>query len=176
LRRTFSGKYEWFFGYTRSSARTSAALDYSLVNPIYGVEGPGPLPWDSPNRVHMWGWAPLPNASLPSFLQFATRNTTLDYLLEYRSGFPFNVIDQYGFLVGAPASYRLPYYFNFNLHVERQFHALHYLWAWRVGVNNLTNSRNPNYVDNILGSPAFLTYGRGATRAFTMRLRMLGRK
>ena len=176
LRRTFAGKYEWFLGYTRSSAHTSAALDYSLLNPIYGTQGPGLLPWDSANRIHMWGWAPLPNASLPRFLQFATRNTTLEYLAEYRTGFPFNVIDEYGFLVGPPDSRRLPYYFNLNLHVERQFHAMRYLWAWRVGVNNLTNSANPNYVDNILGTPAFLSYGRGTGRAFTMRLRMLGRK
>ncbi len=45
-----------------------------------------------------------------------------------------------------------------------------------MGVNNLTNNGNPNVVDNVYGTPAFLTYGRGQTRAFTMRLRMLGRK
>ena len=176
LRRTFAGRYQWFLGYTRSSARTNAALDYSLLNPIYGAQGAGPVPWDAPSRIHMWGWAPLPNASLPSFLQFTTRNTTLQYMVEYRTGFPFSVLDQNGFLSGLPNADRLPGYFNLNLHVERQFHALKYLWAWRVGVNNLTNSSNPNYVDNVLGTPAFLTYGRGQTRAFTMRLRMLGRK
>jgi hypothetical protein len=176
LRRTFAGKYEWFLGYTRSSSRTNAALDYSLINPIFGPQMPGPFPWDAPNRIHMWGWVPLPNASLPAFLRFTTRNTTLAYLAEYRTGFPFNVVDQSSFLAAPPDTHRLPDYFNLNLHVERQFHALRYLWAWRVGVNNLTNSSNPNYVDNVLGTPAFLTYGRGQTRAFTMRLRMLGRK
>ncbi len=176
LRRTFAGKYEWFLGYTRSSARTSAALDYSLLNPIYGAQGAGPLPWDAPTRIHMWGWLPLPNASLPAFLRFTTHATTAAYMVEYRSGFPFNVVDQNGFLYGYPDSRRLPGYFNLNLHFERQFHALHNLWAWRVGVNNLTNNGNPNYVDNVLGTPAFLTYGRGQPRAFTMRLRMLGRK
>jgi Carboxypeptidase regulatory-like domain/TonB-dependent Receptor Plug Domain len=176
LRRTFAGKYEWFLGYARSSARTNAALDYSLLNPIYGPQGPGRFPWDAPNRIHMWGWIPVPNASLPEFLRFTTRNTTLAYLAEYRTGFPFSVVDENSFLAGRPESNRLPAYFNLNVHVERQFHALHYLWAWRVGVNNLTNSGNPNYVNNVLGTPAFLTYGRGQTRAFTMRLRMLGRK
>ncbi len=175
-RRTFAGKYEWFFGYTRSSSRTNAALDYSLINPIFGPQMPGPFPWDAPNRIHMWGWLPVPNASLPSFLRFATRHTTLAYMAEFRTGFPFNVVDENGFLYGSPGSHRLPDYFNLNVHVERQFHALRYLWAWRVGVNNLTNSGNPNYVNNVAGTPAFLTYGRGQTRAFTMRLRMLGRK
>src|SRR5207248_10028974 len=34
VRRTFGGKFEWVGGYTRSSARTDAAVDYSLENPI----------------------------------------------------------------------------------------------------------------------------------------------
>ncbi len=132
LRRTFAGKYEWFLGYTRSSSRTNAALDYSLVNPIFGPQLPGPFSWDAPNRVHMWGWAPVPNKSLPEFLKFTTRNTTLAYLVEYRTGFPFSVVDQQGFMIGSPGSRRLPAYFNLNLHVERQFHALRYFGhgAW----------------------------------------------
>jgi hypothetical protein len=176
LKRTFAGRYEWFLGYTRSSSRTNDDVMYSLVNPIFGPQLPGPLPWDAPNRIHMWGWAPLPHASLPKFLQFTTRNTTAAYLVEYRTGFPFSVVDQQGFMLGLPGEMRLPGYFSVNLHFERQFHALHYLWAWRVGVDNLTNNGNPNFVNNVLGTPDYLTYGRGQARAFTMRLRMLGKK
>jgi hypothetical protein len=43
-------------------------------------------------------------------------------------------------------------------------------------VDNLTNNGNPNFVNNVFGSPDYLTYGRGQARAFTMRLRMLGKK
>jgi hypothetical protein len=96
--------------------------------------------------------------------------------VEYRTGFPFDVVNEEGFLVGAPGSRRFPNYFNINLHLERQFRALHYLWAWRFGFNNLTNGDNPNAVKNVIGTPHFLTYGRGQTRAFTVRLRLLGRK
>jgi hypothetical protein len=124
----------------------------------------------------MWGWAPLPNASLPKRLQFVTHNTTAAYLVEYRTGFPFGLVDQQGFMAGPPGGMRLPGYFNVNLHFERQFHALHYQWAWRVGADNLTNNGNPNFVNNVTGTPVFLTYGRGQARAFTMRLRMLGKK
>src|SRR5262249_12017981 len=35
LRRTFAGQFEWFLGYTRSRSRNSAAIDYSLENPIF---------------------------------------------------------------------------------------------------------------------------------------------
>ncbi|HYW46377.1 MAG TPA: carboxypeptidase regulatory-like domain-containing protein [Bryobacteraceae bacterium] len=176
VRHTFAGKYEWFAGYTRSSTRSNAAVEYALENPVFGPQGPGPFQWDTPNRFHMWGWAPLPNRILPPFLKFLTRNTSADYLVEYRTGFPFQVVDEDGMLVGRPNSARLPDYFNINLHLERQFRALHYLWAWRFGYNNLTNNGNPNVVNNVIGTPQFLTYGRGQVRAFSVRLRMLGRK
>ena len=176
LRHTFAGKYEWFLGYTRSSARSSAAVDYSLENPVFGPQGPGPYAWDTPNRVHMWGWAPVPNRILPRWLRFLTANTTAAYLVEYRTGFPFGIVDESGVLMGRPNSRRLPYYFNINLHLERQFRALHYLWAWRFGYNNLTDNDNPNVVNNVYGGPQFLTYGRGQARAFSVRLRFLGRK
>ena len=176
IRRTFAGQFEWFAGYTRSSARSSAAVDYSLENPIFAAQAPGPFQWDAPHRFHMWGWAPLPKRFLPRSLQFLTRDTTAAYLVEYRTGFPFGVVDQDGFLVGPPNSRRLPGYFDINLHFERKFRALHYLWAWRFGFNNLTNNGNPNIVNNVLGSPQFLTYGRGQLRAFSVRLRMLGRR
>jgi len=86
------------------------------------------------------------------------------------------VVDEGGVQVGPPGSVRYPDYFNVNLHFERKFMALHYLWAWRFGFNNLTNNSNPITVNNIEGTPEFRTYGRGQVRAFSVRLRMLGRK
>ena len=174
LRHTFAGKFEWFAGYTRSSARSNAAVDYSLENPIFASQGAGPVPWDAPNRFHVWGWAPLPNHFLPAGLKFITRNTTVGYLVEYRTGFPFSVVNQQGFMVGNPNSMRYPNYFNINLTIERRFTAIHYLWAWRFGYNNLTDNPNPNVVNNVMGTPQYLTYGRGQVRAFNVRLRFLG--
>ena len=176
IRRTFAGKYEWFAGYTRSSSRTNAVVEYSLENPIFSMQMPGPYPWDATNRFHMWGWVPLPNRRLPPALRFITNNTTAAYLIEYRTGFPFDVVDEQGFMAGPPGSMRFPGYFNVNLHFERKFQALHYLWAWRFGFNNILNCGNPNAVNNVQGTPEFLTYGRGQARAFSVRLRMLGRK
>lgn len=176
LRHTFAGKFEWFAGYTRSSARSNAAVEYSLENPIFGPQGPGPAPWDAPNRFHTWGWAPLPNRILPHALKFITRNTSLAYLVEYRTGFPFSVVDQQGFMVGDPNSMRFPLYFNMNLSLERRFTAIHYLWAWRFGFNNITDNPNPNVVNNVTGTPQYLTYTRGQVRAFNVRLRFLGHR
>jgi hypothetical protein len=175
MKRTFAGKYEWFAGYTRSSAHTSAAVDYSLQNPIFAQQMPGPLTWDTPNRIHMWGWVPIPRQTHNRLLDFLTRNLTAAYMVEYRTGFPFSVVDQEGFLIGQPNARRYPDYFSINLHLERQFRAIHYVWAWRFGFDNLTNNGNPNFVNNVFGSPQFLTYGRGQQRAFSVRLRFLGR-
>jgi hypothetical protein len=176
LRHTFAGQFEWFAGYTRSSSRSNAAVEYSLENPVFSVQMPGPVPWDAPNRFHTWGWAPVPKQLLPKFLNFAIRNTTLAYLVEYRSGFPFGVVDEEGTAVGAPNSWRFPDYFNINLSFERRFRAMHYQWAWRFGFNNITNNGNPNVVNNVIGTPQFLAYGRGQARAFNVRLRFLGRR
>lgn len=176
LKRTFAKQFEWSVGYTRSRARTNAAVDYSLENPLFALQAPGPLAWDSPNRVHLWGWTPLPNRILPRRLRFLTRNTTAAMLLEYRTGFPFNVVDQGGFLVGQPESTRYPYYLTADLAFERRFRAVHALWAWRAGLDNLTDHRNPNEVENVIGTPQFLTFYRGPSRALVLRLRFLGRK
>lgn len=176
VRRTFAGQFEWFAGYTRSSARSNAVVDYSIENPIFAPQAPGPFPWDAPNRFITWGWAPLPKRMLPRALRFLSRETNAAYLVEYHTGFPFGVVNESGVMVGAPNSRRVPSYFNINLHFERKFRFMHYLWAWRFGFNNITNSGNPNVVNNNVDSPTFLTYGRGQLRAFSVRLRLLGRR
>jgi hypothetical protein len=176
LRRTFSGQYEWFGGYTYSRAKSNAVIDYSLENPIFANQAPGPVDWDTPHRFLTWGWAPLPRTILPPGLNSLLRNTTVVYLLEARTGFPFSVVNEEGFLVGRPNERRFPSYFSVNLHLERRFGFLHYQWAWRFGLNNLTNHGNPNVVNNNIDSPLFLTYERGQQRAFTVRLRFLGRR
>jgi hypothetical protein len=176
VRRTFARQYEWSAGYTRSSARTNAAVDYSLENPIFARQGPGPFPWDAPHRLLSWGWAPIPQRLLPERLRFVTRETTVAFLAEYRTGFPFSVVNEEGFLVEPPNSRRFPRYFNINLHFERKFRAMHYLWAWRFGFNNITNNGNPNVVNNVIDAPGFLAFGRGQQRAFSVRLRLLGKR
>lgn len=176
VRRTFGGKFEWVSGYTYSRARSNAVVEYSLENPIFAPQAPGPVEWDTPHRFMMWGWAPLPRAILPPVLNWLLKDTNASYLAEARSGFPFSVVNEEGFSVGKPNERRLPYYFNINLHLERRFQFLNYLWAWRFGFNNLTNHGNPNVVNNNIDSPFFLNYGRGQHRAFSVRLRFLGRR
>jgi len=174
VRKTI-GRFEWMGSYTKSSARSDAVIDYSLEDPMFAPQAPGPFPWDAPERFLTWGWAPLPKRILPRWLRPVINDTTVAYLAEYRTGFPFSVVNDENLLVGDPNSRRLPSYFNINLHFERRFRFMHYQWAWRFGVNNLVNSGNPNVVNNNIDSPMFLAYGRGQQRAINVRLRFLGR-
>jgi hypothetical protein len=176
IRRTFSGHFEWFAGYTHSKARANAVVDYSLESPLFAPQAPGPYSWDTPNRLLTWGWAPLPHWLVPRRLGFLVHETSVTFLAEYHTGFPFDVVNEQGVLVGPPNSTRFPAYMNLNLHFERKFRFMHYLWAWRFGFNNITNSGNPNVVNNNIDSPAYLTYGRGQLRAFAVRLRFLGKR
>jgi hypothetical protein len=176
LRRTFAGKFEWFGGYTWSHSRSDAVVEYSLESPIYARQAPGRFEWDAPHRFLTWGWAPFPGRHLPPPLRFLLQETTLSYLAETRTGFPFSAVDEEGFLAGPPNARRFPAYFNVNLHLERRFRFAGALWGWRFGFNNLTNNGNPNVVNSNVSSSEFLTYGRGQPRAFSVRLRFLGRK
>jgi hypothetical protein len=176
VKRTFLAKYQWFASYTRSAAHANAVVNYSVDNPIFSPQAAGPLPWDAPNRLLMWGWAPIEKTWFPHFLQAVVGDTDAQLLLDFRSGYPFSAVTETGNLAGAPDSYRMPFYGTVNVALERRFPFHGYLWAWRVGVVNALNRENPNVVNNDFNSPAFLTYARGQARAVNVRLRFLGKK
>jgi hypothetical protein len=176
LRRTFLSKYQWFASYTRSEARANAVINYSIENPIFAPQAGGPLPWDAPNRVLVWGWAPVEKTWFPQFMARIIGETDAQILLDYRTGFPFSVTNESGGLVGAPDSMRFPDYVTVNIALERKFPFRGYLWAWRVGLINSLNRANPNVVNNDIDSPQYLAFARGQSRAVNVRLRFLGRK
>jgi len=150
--------------YTRSSARSSYLLDPDLDNLVYGTPGEGPVGWDTPHRVLAWGWTTL------------TKRLQAGYSLEWRSGFPFNVLNENQEVVGEANSERFPNYFSINLHLERRFRFANYEWAFRAGFNNLTDHPNPSAVNNNIDSPEFLSFTGLQDRAFLGRIRFLGKK
>ncbi len=163
-RRAFGRGYEMMASYTRSSARSNMVFDFNIDTPVFSSRTEGPLPWDTPNRFISWGWFPL------------VRRFDLAYSLEWRDGFPFSLVDQNQQVVGTPNSRRLPAHFSLNVHVERRFQMLGLRWALRAGFNNVTGRDNPTGVNNNIDSPEFLTFGGAQGRAFTGRIRFLGRK
>jgi hypothetical protein len=165
LTRSFKERYPWMISYARSSARSSAVVDFSPDNPIYGSQGYGPQDWDSPNRLISSAAFPVPR-----FEKYL-----LSYFLEWHSGFPFSSVDSAQRLVSLPNRGRLPDYFSLNLHCERRFKLWRTQWALRGGFNNLTNNSNPVVVNNIIDSPDYLRFSGGQGRVFTGRIRFLGR-
>jgi hypothetical protein len=164
VQRAFKGNYQVLASYTRSRAHSNAVLDPNIDNPVFGLQAGGPLSWDAPNHFISWGWMPL------------VKKFDLAYSLEWRDGFPFNVVNQQQRLVGTPNSHRFPAYFSLNPHIERRFTLFSYYVALRAGFNNVTNRKNPTVVNNNVDSPQFLTFGGTQHRVFTGRIRFLGRK
>ncbi|HWE50801.1 MAG TPA: carboxypeptidase regulatory-like domain-containing protein [Bryobacteraceae bacterium] len=176
LRRTFLSKYQWFASYTRSESRANAVINYAIENPIFAPQSGGPLPWDAPNRVLAWGWAPVEKTWFPHFMSRLIGDTDAQLLFDYRTGFPFTVTNEAGEIVGAPNSMRFPDYATVDVALERKFPFRGYLWAWRVGLINSLNRANPNVVNSDIDSPQYLAFARGQSRAVNVRLRFLGRK
>jgi hypothetical protein len=176
VKRTFLSKYQWFASYTHSEARTNAVLSYSIENPLLSPQAGGPLPWDAPNRVTTWGWAPIQKTWFPAFARPVVGDTDIQILADFRTGFPFSATSEAGYLVGAPNDLRFPNYMTLNVAFERRFPFHGYLWAFRVALINSLNRANPNVVNSDFNSPQFLAFQRGQARAVNVRLRFIGRK
>jgi hypothetical protein len=170
-RHTFENGAVLFGSFTRSRANTDQALDPQLGLLYFAPQQGAPLLWDAPNRALSWGTVPTPWWGI----DFA-------YFFEYRTGYPFSVVNQQQFLIGAPDSKRFPDYATINVSLEKKFRFGKYLFAIRGSVINLADRQNPNVVVNNIDAnqpgvaPAFLTFFGGQGRAFTGRLRFLGRR
>lgn len=164
-RKHFRGDYNVFGSYTHSYAHSNAVVDYSLNNPIFSSQMGGPLPWDVPDRFISWGWFPTP-----------LKRFDFVYSLDYRKGFPWTTVNQNQQIVGAPYSNRFPSYFALNPGLEFRFSFRGYALALRGVAENVTDRKNPAFVNNNISSTNYATYGGFDGRAFTARIRFLGRK
>ncbi len=169
LRHNFRESYMLMGSYTRSRDHSNEVLDFNVDNPLLSRQQSGPYPWDTPNRFLSWGYVPF--LKLPIL-----RHTEIAWSSELRSGFPFNATNDQQQLVGPPGSQRYPEYFSLNLQLEKRFHLFGYYWALRGGFDNITNHANPYVVNSDIDSPQFRTFSAFEGRAFTSRIRLLGRK
>lgn len=171
LRHRFHKYYEVFGAYTRSRAYTNQVFDFSLDIPLLTPQLPGPYPWDVPNRFV--GWGILPFFKLPIL-----HKVDLVYSTEARTGIPFYATTDQGEIYPGdpPGKLRLPTYYTINLQFEKRFHLFHRYWALRGGFDNITNHGNAAYANGVLDAAhPFPTFIDGNTRAFTSRIRFLGK-
>jgi TonB-dependent receptor-like protein len=170
LRHKFREAYSLSGSYTRSHARSNQALDFNVDNPILGAQQPGPYPWDSPNRALSWGY--LPFFKLPVIHQLE-----LAYSMEARTGFPFSLLNNQQQVIGKPGAQRYPDYFSLNIQLEKRFHLFGYYLALRGGFDDITGRCNPYVVNSVIDSThPEPTFAACQGRAFTSRIRLLGRK
>ncbi len=164
VRQRLPNQYEWMASYTRSHTVSNAVLDLSVDEPLQVIDNFGPMPWDAPNRFMGWAYLPLPR-----------KNYAIAVLADARSGFPFSVQDQTGVIVGPVDSRRYPFNVDLNIHIERRFTLRGYRLGLRVGVNNVTDRRNPTAVNNIIGAPNYLQFYGFEGRHAVVRIRFFGR-
>ena len=165
MRQAFSESTEVYGAYTRSVARSNEVLNPALGSIFYVAQQPGPVAWDAPNRLLIWGWAPTHIWGIQ-----------LSYFFEYRAGYPFSVVNLQQQLVGAPNSSRFPAYANLNLGIEKKIPFRGYLWAARLEAVNILGRQNPDTVVNNVSAPNFGKFAGGQGRATTLRVRFVGRK
>jgi hypothetical protein len=161
----FSQSRELFAAYTRSVAHSNEVLNPALGSIFYAPQQPGPTAWDTPNRLLTWGWTPTHIWGIQ-----------LSWFFEYRTGYPFSVVNLQQQLVDAPNSSRFPAYASLNLGIEKKFGYRGYLWAVRVEAVNILGRHNPDTVVNNIDAPNFGSFAGGQGRAFTLRVRFAGRK
>ncbi len=168
-RRLFANGYSLFGSYTRSSARTNAAIDYLPTLSPLGPQQSGPLGWDTPNRLISWGWLPLP-------LGFLHKSWDFVYLLDSHSGFPYTAVNANRQVFGAAGAQRFPDFVNFSPGIEWRFHLRGAYFGLRGVMENATDRPNPAIVNNVVDSPAYGTFSEFQGRAFTARIRLIGAK
>lgn len=164
-RHTFGNGTVLFGSYTRSRANTDQVLDPVLGQLYFAPQQGAPLSWDAPNRMLTWGSVPTPIWGI-----------LFTYFFEFRTGYPYSVINQQQFLVGTPNSLRFPDYASLTIGLEKKFGFSHRVFAVRVAVVNILGRQNPDVVVNNIDAPNFGTFTGGQGRAVTARLRFVGRK
>ncbi len=164
LRQSLPHQYVWLVSYVHSHAVSNAVLDINIDQTLQVANNFGPVPWDAPNRLLSEGYLPI-----------HFRDWAVAYLLDWRSGFPFSIVNPANQVIGPVDSARYGSNFDLNLHVEKRLVLFRYRIAIRVGANNLTGHRNATAVNNVLGAPDFMHFYGDEGRHFVVRLRVFGR-
>lgn len=164
LRHNMHKQYEWLVSYTRSRAASNAVLDLSADQPLIVTSNEGRLPWDAPNRFLSWAFLPTPFKKY-SFM----------YLFEWHSGFPYQVQNEFGQVIGNVSSERFPDFIELDLAAERQINFRGQRWALRLGVDNVLGRLNPDIVNNDINSPQYGQFFGGQRQTVDFRIRWLGK-
>ena len=145
VRRTWGQGDQLLVSYTRSLAR-GETNDFSSLFARGDVEvlqpgGTARLATDAPDRLLAWGTFTLPAG-------FA-----ISPAVDWRSGFPYSVVDAGQAYVGGPNARSFPTFFSLDVVLYKSLTLAHKRVKLNLQVFNVTNHFNPRDVFNTLGGP-----------------------
>jgi hypothetical protein len=155
-----------FLSYVRSEARGNLN-DFNTYfgnqkHPVIRPDEYGRQPFDAPHRLLFWGDFAVPF------------NMVLTPVLDWRSGFPFSIVDENQDFVGPRnAGGRFPRLLTLDLLVMKalkiRFRGKEYKGRAGFTVFNITNHWNPRDVQNNIASPQFGTFFNSADRSVRLK-------
>ncbi len=150
-----------FFSYTRSRAagdpNVFGGFSGNIQNPIIRANQYSRLGFDVPNRFLFWGEFGLPFG------------ISLSSVIDWRTGFPYSVVDQQQNFVGQRNSdRRFDNFFSTDLQIFKDlkipFRGKEYKLRAGVKLFNLTNHFNPRDVQNNIDNADFGSFSNSVSR------------
>jgi hypothetical protein len=147
LRRVFANDQQVFVSYVRSSGRGEINDFTSLFGfvdaPLLQPGAFARLSSEARNRVIAWGTMNLP------------RRIVLSPVTEWRSGFPYSVLNDQYVYSGAPNSREFPSFWAVDLVAYKTFTVKKRSADLGLQIFNLTNHKNPRDVYAVSNAPHF---------------------
>ena len=147
VRRVWAGDQQVFVSYVRSSGRGEINDFTSLFGfvdaPLLQPGAKARLSSEARNRVIAWGTVNLP------------RRIVLSPVTEWRSGFPYSVLDNQYVYLEAPNSREFPNFWAIDLVTYKTFTVKKRSADLGVQIFNLTDHKNPRDVYAVSNAPHF---------------------
>jgi hypothetical protein len=165
MRQAWRADAQAFVSYVWSSSRGDVndfgSLYTSLTAPFVEPGADAPTPGDVPHRLRGWATMGLP------------RHVVVSPSLEWRTGFPYSVLNLAREYVGTPNGARFQSYFSADVTAFKTFDILRRKIDLGLQVFNLTRHFNPRDVISIKGSSQFqqFTNSFGTTLGGYMQVR-----
>ncbi|MFC1851893.1 carboxypeptidase regulatory-like domain-containing protein, partial [candidate division CSSED10-310 bacterium] len=124
-----------------------------------------PLPWDTPHRL-------ISQFRVPLFWKM-----NMNAILEYRTGYPYSIVNEKQEITGSKNSHRFPDYFRLDVLVARRFpFSKKFDVLAQGGAVNLTNHNNPEYIQNNMDAQDFGHFYGSDDISLQLQLRLVPNK